>query len=86
MNPILIAAAVAIDIPLFWGIYKLFFRDLDELFEVIGYVITPDFWSFLKGEFGADFFAELKFGLFMFILGAIVFTEFALIQSLAPPV
>lgn len=41
-------------------LYNVFFSSKEQFFECVKYYLTPDVWSFLKGEFQNDFFAEFR--------------------------
>ena len=46
-------------------LFKPIFDNKEEFWECVSYWFTPDFFSFFKGEAGADFIAELKLGLWV---------------------
>ena len=46
-------------------LFKPIFGNKEEFWECVSYWFTPDFFSFFKGEAGADFIAELKLGLWV---------------------
>lgn len=59
--------------------FRLFFSDRDEFLEAIRFWLTPDWFSLWNGEYWADFWAEVKLGLWFSLgLGAGVFVHFAL--------
>jgi len=63
-------------------LYRLFFRDSEELFEAIGYWFKPDMWSLFKGEFAADWFAEAKLGLWIGISSIVGFGVYAVVADM----
>jgi len=51
--------------------FKLFFRDLSAFGDALRFWFTPDVISMFRGEWGEDFFAELKLGLWLFLGGLV---------------
>lgn len=45
--------------------YKLIFGSWEELSEALGFWLTPDIFSWFRGEAMEDFFAELKLGVWI---------------------
>ena len=41
-------------------LFKPLFGDLEGLQEALGYCLKPDFLSWIQGEWGEDFWAELR--------------------------
>ena len=44
--------------PIFFGLAWLIFRTWENFFDAIRFWFTPDAWSFIQGEFLADWYAE----------------------------
>ena len=78
-----IAAGIA-DVFVVWGLGKFFFGDLDGFGEAVFFWFKPDIFSWMSGEGGADFFAELKLALFLICCGAVGYGEFLFSQRLFP--
>ena len=72
---------IMLNIPVYYGVYRVLFRDSDEFWDAVFYWFKPDMWSFIDGEFMEDFWAELKLAVFTGICGACVYGE---LQLLAP--
>lgn len=47
--------------------WKLFFKDMENFLECLRFWLTPDAWSFFKGEYWDDCWAELKLGLWILV-------------------
>lgn len=47
--------------------WKPFFGDLENFSECVTYWFTPDAWSFFNGDYGEDFWAELKLSLWVML-------------------
>lgn len=75
-------AVIIANTPFYYGLYRLFFQDLDEFLQAIFYWFKPDMWSWLDGEFMEDFWAELKLGLFFALCSALVYIEIQILSSL----
>ena len=75
--PVIIAA----NIPVYYGLYRLLFRDSDELFDAIIYWFTPGMWSWFDGELRDDMWAEFKLGVYLAVCSGCVYLE---LQALAP--
>ena len=55
-----------LNIPLYWFLGKVFFKDLDDFSESLRFWFTPNILSAFRGDYWNDVFAEMKF---MFWLG-----------------
>jgi len=75
-----------LNIPVYWVLFKVLFEDFSEFSQAVIYWFTPDGWSFLRGEWTEDFFAEVKLmawgGLSALAVGTEFFIFGAPIQSL----
>ena len=40
--------------------FKAFFSSMEDFMVCLKYYLTPDFWSFIRGEYHQDSFAEMK--------------------------
>jgi len=65
-----------LNIPAYLLVGKLFFDDWADLLTCIRFWLTPDIISMFRGEWGADFWATMRLGIFAFLCGAIVFGEY----------
>ena len=50
-----------LNIPLYWFLGKVFFKDLDDFLESVRFWLTPNIFSAFRGEYWDDVFAEIKF-------------------------
>lgn len=66
-------------------VYLLFgwaiFDDWDGFIEALRYYLTPDFWSWIRGEGIDDWWAEFKVAAFIIACGAAVVGEWYLIRT-----
>jgi len=49
-----------LNIPLYWLMAKVFFKDLDDFLESVRFWFTPNIFSAFRGEYMDDLFAEMK--------------------------
>ena len=85
LSPVHIGALIVLAIvnyPLYRLIGRRFFEDWSEFSQAILFWFTPDSWSFLRGEFMEDLWAELKLTAFVLCCAAIVGLEFLLLSPL----
>ena len=78
---LMIGMLTVLNLPVFWFIRRVFFPDWAELMEAIRYWFTPDMWSFFRGEFFEDFWAEIKLGLYFACCVGLVMGEFGAIMQ-----
>ena len=78
------AILVAVNIPIYWGLGKLIFRDADEFGEAIYFWLKPDMWSALSGEFFEDLAAEFKLGVWIALCAGAVYGEHSLLMGQFP--
>jgi hypothetical protein len=64
-----------VNLPLYYFIGRFIFKGWDEFGEAIFFWLKPDIFSALSGELGADWWAEIKLGLFCTVCGALVWAE-----------
>ncbi|MBI1387681.1 MAG: hypothetical protein GC154_04470 [bacterium] len=65
-----------ISAPVYWGLYKLMFRDFDEYIDAWMFWITPDMWSWMNDQLLDDLWAEFKLSLWSFGCVAAVSIEY----------
>lgn len=64
---VLIAVAL-VSTPVYISLARMFWGDdFESLGETIKYLITPDLWSLVIGRFRNDWYATLKFNVFLFL-------------------
>jgi hypothetical protein len=56
---------IVVDIPIFFLLGKVIFGSWAGFVECIYYEMVPDIWSLIKGDYHADFVAELKLSLWI---------------------
>ena len=69
------------NIPVYWVLGWVWFKDWDEFREAIGFWLTPDILSAFQGEYMADWWAELKLGLWFASCAGSVFAEAYLLSN-----
>lgn len=64
MKPFFLGGSLLVvdSLVLYW-LWTTLFPTWGDLWEAIGFWLTPDFWSAFNGELGEDLIAELKLGL-----------------------
>ena len=67
---------VLIDIPIIVWFARVLFPGDGDFVDAIVFWFTPDMWSLFSGQLGDDIWAELKLGLVLFSVGALLFGEF----------
>ena len=50
-------------------VFRIFFDDRADLLEALRYYIQPDWLSFLRGEWGADWWQSFKLGIYLALSG-----------------
>ena len=53
-------------------VYRMIFKDFEELMESVRFWLTPDCISFMRGEGFQDYLAELKL-IFLIFYGVLVY-------------
>ena len=80
-SPIALIILAVLNLPLyfFWG--KFIFDDWSGFLDALKFWLTPDSWSFFRGEALDDWFAEMK--LFIWVAGSVaaVLGEYYLLQK-----
>jgi hypothetical protein len=56
---------VFVNVPLYWGLWKLIFGTWDDFCECLRFWATPDLVSACRGEYGRDWWGELKLGMWI---------------------
>ncbi len=69
INPIVLIILAVLNVPIYFLLGKCMFDDWAGFLECMKYWVTPDSWSFFKGEALDDWFAEMK--LFIWMAGCI---------------
>jgi hypothetical protein len=64
---------IGANLPVYWFVSRVFFKDLDELGEAIGFLFTPELFSALGGAYWDDIWAETK--LLVFVATCVVITH-----------
>lgn len=82
MQVLFVLACVAVDLPLFVLIGKLFYNDIEDFLEGIRFWITPDIISAFRGEYWDDLWEEWKLFAFISACGAFVIGEYYLFDAL----
>lgn len=80
MNFIIVIVLLALNIPVFKGVFGMMFSSMEDFNESLRYVFTPDIFSLFRGEYMKDYFGELKVSFFVGICALIVFLEYLFVQ------
>jgi len=70
-----------INLPIFFLIGKVFFKNLEGLLTSIHFLITPDLLSAIRGEFLDDWWESLRFIIFIFVCVLLILSEKAFIEK-----
>ena len=70
-----------INLPLFFLIGKVFFKDIEGLLTSIRFLITPDLLSAIRGEFWDDWWESLRFLIFVVVCVTLLLSEKAFIEK-----
>lgn len=74
------AILIGANTPMYLLIGWAIFDSWGGFFEAIKYYLTPDFWSFLVGEWAEDWWAEFKLFIFAIACAAVVVGEWWVIH------
>lgn len=64
-----------VNVPVYYGLGRVFFRDWDEFRESVRFWMTPDLISAFRGQYVEDWWAEAKLGLWVVSCTAFVVGE-----------
>jgi len=79
ISRIWIILGIVANMPVCYGLGRLIFKDGDEFGKAIFFWLTPDIYSFIRGEWTDDLWAELKLGFWVFTCIGTVMMEVFLI-------
>jgi len=82
MGFIIVLVLLVVNIPIYKVIFNSMFSSMDDFYESLRYVFTPDMFSLFRGEYMKDWFGEMKFQFFILMCGGVVFLEYTIISSL----
>ncbi len=71
-----------VNVPVYWGLGWVMFNSWDEFGEAVRFWITPDLFSAFRGEFAADWWAEIKLGIWVSGCTGCVYGEAYLIDKI----
>ena len=82
MNRAVLIVLIIANLPLYWFLGKILFKDWQGLIGCLKYWLRPDIISWFRGEWSEDFWAEMR--LFFYIIGCVacVFAEYKIIEKL----
>lgn len=69
------AITIVVNLPVYFVVGRVFFKNWEEFEESIAYLFQPDIFSAFSGEFWDDWWATLKFGLWTGSCGYLTFAE-----------
>ena len=82
MNMTLLAILIAVNLPVYYFLWRLTFGCMEDFLECVRYWLTPDIISMFRGEYGEDFWGELKLFWWLALCVGAVAAEYALIHWL----
>ncbi len=66
-----------LNVPVYWGLGRLMFKDWEGVQSAVRYWFTPDLWSAARGRGLEDAWAELKIVWYVLLCAATVLSEYA---------
>lgn len=82
MNGIVVLVLLVLNIPVYKFLFKFFFDDIDEFYECLRYLFTPDIISLFRREYWKDHRHEFKLGIYIFCCASIVGFEYLIISGI----
>jgi len=73
---------VVVNAPVYFFLGWIFFRTWDDFWESVRFWLTPDILSLFRGEWGEDWWGEMKLGLWIVSCVGCVFVEAHLIERI----
>ena len=82
MSPhaVLVASLAVVNIPVYYLLFRVLYRDMQEFIDAVWFWLKPDLWSLLDGEYWDDFWAEMKLGMFVAACSGAVMGEAYLVS------
>jgi hypothetical protein len=83
MSPqaVLILSLAVVNLPVYYFLYRMLYRDAQEFVDALVFWFKPDLWSALNGEYWDDVWAEMKLGLFLTACSGTVMLEAWLVTT-----
>ena len=72
---------VIVDLVVIFFLFRVLFGDFAGFFEAVGYLLTPDGWSMLRGEWADDQMATLKLWFFGGAIAVLFWGEFQFMEQ-----
>lgn len=63
------------NVPVYFGLGWVFFKDREDFYECIRFWLTPDLISLFRGECVDDWLAELRLGLWVSVCAGCLYGE-----------
>ena len=76
-----IAVLIAVNLPVYVVLGRLFFGSWGDFLRVLRFWFTPNIISWFRGEYWEDRAAELLFGVYLLCCAVVVFGEYRLITT-----
>ena len=70
-----------INLPIYFLIGKVFFKNIEGFLTSLRFLITPDLLSAIRGEFLDDWWESLRFLIFILVCVILLFSEKAFIEK-----
>jgi hypothetical protein len=81
MSILIIGLLLVVNIPAFKAIFRMMFTSMDDFYESLRYVFTPDILSLFRGEYIDDWYGEMKVQFFVVLCGVLIFAEYTAISK-----
>ena len=78
------AALIALNVPLYVILARLFFHSLDDFCDAIYFWVRPDILSLFSGEFWTDHWNEMKLGIWVALCMGLTHGEISHWPNLLP--
>jgi len=69
------------NLPVYWLLGWVVFREWEEFFECVRFWLTPDIISAFNGEYFDDIWGEMRLGLWAVLCGVSIYSEYYLLMK-----
>lgn len=86
LTPWVLIVLAILNTPVYYGLYRLIFRDAEDLMNSIWFWFKWDTWSLFDGTFFEDMWREIRLSMFGALSAGAVYGECYLLNTLFTPV
>jgi len=82
MNKTVLTILIVANLPLYWFLGKILFKDWNGVLECFRYALTPNIISWFRGEYTEDWWAGMR--IYFYVIGCVacVLVEYKIIEKL----